>query len=100
MDKATIEGQLSGLFAMQPRRSSRRRVKVYAETLDKNFYLVNPTGRPMPPDVKLRLAKDGIRVGGKAGATSHPRDVNLVELCLMVKAHLWQAGRFPPFSSK
>ena len=100
MDKAHIEEQLSGLFAMQPRRSNRRRLKLYAEPLGKNFYLANPSGRPLPPDVVLKLAKDGIRMGWRAGATSRPRVVNLVELGLMVNAHLWQAGRSPPFSSK
>jgi hypothetical protein len=100
MDKAYIEEQLSGLFAMQPRRSSRRRLKLYAEPLGKNFYLANPSGRPLPPDVKLKLAKDGIRMGWKAGAARCPREVYLVELGLMVNAHLWQAGRSPHFSLK
>jgi hypothetical protein len=84
MDKAYIEEQLSGLLAMQPRRSSGRRLKLYAEPLGKNFYLANPSGRPLSPDVKEGLAKDGIRIGWKAGAAVWPRELYILELKLMV----------------
>jgi hypothetical protein len=92
MDKAHIEEQLSALFTMLPPRSSRRQLRVYAEPLGKNFYLANPSGRPLPSDMKLRLAKDGIRMGWKASAATDPREVNLVELLLMINAHSWQTG--------
>ena len=90
MDKASIEKQLSGLLQRHSRRSNRRRLMVYAKSLDKNFELINPSGRLLPPGLKLELASDGIRTGWAKGATVWPRKVNLAELRLMVRAHLWR----------
>ena len=88
MDKAYLEKQLSALFSKHLRRSNPRRVKVYAQPLDKNFELINPSGRPPSPTLKLELAKDGIRMGWKTGATVSQHQVFLLELSLMVHAHL------------
>lgn len=98
MDKAYFEKQLSGLSAMlpqpQPGRPNRcRPLRVYAEPLGKNFYVANPSGRPLSSDVVPALASVGIGRGWKAGAATHPREVAPWELLLMVKLHLFQTGR-------
>jgi hypothetical protein len=88
MDKAHIEAQLSDLFSRHLRRPSPRRLRVYAEPLDKNFEVFNPSGRPPSADLKLELAKDGIRMGWKTGVTISRCQVSLLELSLAVHAHL------------
>ena len=95
MDRVYIEKQLSGLFPRPFGRASRRRLRVYVETLDRNFYLVNPSGRPLSPAMKLGLSNDGVRMGWKRGATIWPREVNCLELGLMVHIHLWKLSDQP-----
>jgi len=88
MDEAHIEAQLSDLFSRHLRRPSRRRLRVYAEALDKNFEVINPSGRPLSATLKHELAKDGIRMRWKPGAIVSRGPVSLLELKLTLHAHL------------
>lgn len=88
MDKAHIETQLSDLFSRHLRRPSPRRLRVYAEPIDKNFELINPRGRPLSATLKHELAKDGIRMRWKPGAVVSRSPVSLLELKLALHVHL------------
>jgi hypothetical protein len=61
-----------------------QRLKVYASTLDKNYYLINPSGRPLSPALILCLAQNKIAIGWKRGASIFPDDVTYLELGLKV----------------
>jgi hypothetical protein len=87
VDKEYIEEQLPWLSPKVMRRAQGRRVKVYAASLNKNFYLTNLSGRRLSHAVKISLARDGIMIGWKAGASVWPREVNPVQLGLMVFIH-------------
>lgn len=86
MDKSDIEKQLPGLY--RSRKTSHPPLKVYAETLDRNFELSNPSGKALPFDVEFHLTKRRIRWGWKKGANQWPREVNLFEISFMVDTQL------------
>ena len=88
-----FEKQISALLPRLSRRPNRRRLRVYAEALNMNFELINPSGRPVPASQKHELAKDGIRMRWKPGAMVARGPVTYLELRLMLHAHV---GRNTP----
>ena len=82
MDRADMEKGLTWLKPQVPPRRNGRAIKVYAEFLDMNFYLDNPSRRPPSTAVLALLAHQGIKRAWKKGAELFPRHVNFPELML------------------
>ena len=83
MDRTSIEKTLAWINPQVVRRAQGRRIKVYVESLDLNFYLQNRSGRRLPAAMLVSLAYDGIAVGWKQGVEVWPRDISLLEIGLM-----------------
>jgi len=96
MDRAYIKEQLSRLIPSPGIRASGRRLKVYVPQLDINFHLLNPSRRRVSYAAELSLCRSGIAFGWKDGATVYRRDVNLLELTLMMVAKTTAAPEPPP----
>jgi hypothetical protein len=93
MGRSDIEKALGWMKPRVPRRVQGRRIKVYAASLNLNFYLKNPSGRQLSNATLMHLAYDGVTVGWKKGAEIWPRDVYLVELNLKMLAQSQRASR-------
>ena len=91
MNIVQLEKELSALILSPGRSAKRRRTKVYVASLGENFYLVNPSGRPLSPAAKLWLAKNGIQMGWKPDEAIGPREVNIWELGNMVTVRRLQS---------
>jgi hypothetical protein len=86
MDRATIEKTLAWMKPAAGQRVHGRRIKVYAASLDMNFYLKNPSGRRLSTAMLASLAYDGITSGWKKDVQVWSRDVYLLELKLIMLA--------------
>ena len=84
MDQVYIKEQLSWLNLSKRGSASGRRLKVYVRPLDMNFYLARLSRRRLSFAEKISLARDGITLGWKAGATISPREVTFDQLGLML----------------
>lgn len=91
MNRSQIEVKLPWLSPKITRQTQGRRLKIYVERLDKNFYLINPFGRRLSLAAKFSLAQQGITLGWRKGAEVWPHDVLPLEIELMKLA---QSRRF------
>jgi hypothetical protein len=87
MNHLQVEVKLPWLSREPLRQVQGRRLKVYVERLDKNFYLINLGGRRLSHAVKISLLQDGITMGWKKGAEEWPRDVYHLEIGLLLLTH-------------
>lgn len=96
MNRVYITEQLSRLSPAKRACAAGRRLKVYVRQLDMNFHLLNPSRRRVSYAAQLALWRSGIAFGWKDGATVYRRDVNLLELNLMMVATTTTAPEPPP----
>ena len=86
MDRTGIKKALGWTKLRSGRRVQGRRLKIHVASLNKNFYLKNPTGHQLSTAMLVRFAYDGVTTGWKKDAEVWPRDVYLLELNLMMLA--------------